>query len=505
MVAMPAVTARRPTFEAAPNLPTITRLNALAPRANARNRNVLEMLRQIRDYNADTSKAVENVITLCNPGYSLSVFAAKRPGEGGEPVEDEEGLRLVEQIATRMFSEYSGAWDELAGEASRFPGLDCAAAMIHLMTVTYGGAAMECELTPGLSDVVDFYPVDPTIIDFQVNAQTNRLEPGLSIYGSFRPLDPVRFRYIPKDPDVNQPGGRSPLLSVIDTVFFQTQFMRELQAIVHMVNMPRLDIKVMSELAMKVIHESLPHLEATGQEDNKKALMDNFLNAIKERVDTLEADDAFVHWDAVETKYTSPGSTAIPVTDVMAAIDTMIVSGVKQLPILLGRNEGATTTHATVQWEVFVRQLGSYQRVSRSLITWALNLFLRIMGRASYVAFEYDEHKTGDQLVEAQTLKARAEAWAFIVSQGWADDDEAAMQVVGHKATGEKAPPIPAVTQPPDADDGNKAARGNEGLLPALPIFTQAAASATKSADTRRMASLPIIRLDMPVPAGASP
>ncbi len=451
-----AASARRPTFEASPFQSSLTRLAVLAPRTTARSRDLLDMLRRIRDYSPDASKAVENIITLANPGYDLNVYFAKGQNEAGEPVVDAEGLRLVQQFATRVCSEYSGAWDEIAGKASTYPGLDTFIALTHLTVATQGAMAAEVELTESLDDIVDVYPVDPSIIDFRMNPQTLRLEPGLALGGPFRPLDPIRFRYIGKDPDVNLPGGRSPLLAVIDTILFQQQFMRELQAIAHMSNAPRLDVKIVRETALAAIDKARPDLNQPGQQENKRAYLDGFLTDVQDIIDSLEPDDAFIHWDDAEVNYVSPGKTAVGVGELMDAVDRLIISGLKQLPILLGRNEGATTTHATVQWQVYVRQLGGYQRISKALVTWALNLYLRIQGRQSYAVLCYKEHRTNDELVEAQTMETRVRTWKEMVAAGWATDDEAAQDLLGHPAV---APPKAGEPEeePDEADEADEA------------------------------------------------
>jgi hypothetical protein len=411
---------------------------------------MLEMLRQARDFNPDVAEAVDNFVTLCNPGYDLNVYYANKQGDDGKAVPDEEGQRLVREFAIRMFSEYSGAWDEIAGTKSDLPGLRAFIDMTHLTLATQGAMAAEVELTEALNDIVDVYPVDPSIVDFQMVDKSNRFVPGLRLMGHFTPLDPVRFRYIPKDPDVFQPGGRPPLMSVLDTVFFQQQFMRELQSVVHMVNSPRLDIKLLEETAVTSLKQTRPDLFNTGREDDLQVYLDAMLADIKTVAQTLEADDAFVHYDSVEAQFIGPQGTAIPVDHIMAAIDKMMISGVRQLPLLLGRNEGATTTHATVQWQVFILKLGGFQRISRSLVVWALNLYLRILGRQSYADFEYKAHKTSDTLLDAQALNINIASYGNAVDRGWKTDDEASMELFGHIAHGTpKTEPVLAPEAPP--------------------------------------------------------
>lgn len=436
---------RRPTYEAAPILRNLTWLNSMSARMPQRTRATLEMLRQIRDFNPDVSKAVDNFVTLANPGYNIQVYFAKSEQDSTAPTLDLEGLRLIEQFATRIFGEYTGSFDMIGGseKTNGYAGLNALIDMANLMVVTYGGFSLEVELNESLDDIVDVYPVDPSLIDFQIDPDTYRLVPGLKIQNAFTPLDQTRFRYVGKDPDVNQPGGRSPLLAVVDTVLFQQQFMRELQATIHMNNTPRMDISLLQESIANSIAVARPDLMLPGQENARAAYIQGMLADIQVTASELEPDDAFVHLDSVVTNYINPGTTSVSVDSVMAAIDKMIISATKQLPLLLGRNEGSTSTHASVQWQVFILNLRGIQRVSRALATWVLNLYLRIQGRNSYVSFEFEGHKTSDDLLTAQALDVNLNAYGIAVDRGWITDNEAAMSLFNHEANGVKLAPPP--------------------------------------------------------------
>jgi hypothetical protein len=450
-----ATRASRPTREAAPWVGWYTTSGFTA---NQRSRSLFEMIRRMRDYNPDVSKAVENFVTLSNPGYTLNVYFAGRTDADGAPVADPEGQRIVQNFAARMFGEYSGAWDDIAGtKNSNYPGLDSYIAMCHLMVGTVGAFAAEVELSDGLDNVNDVFPVDPTIIDFEEIG--GRIMAGIRT-GGFTPLDPMRFRYIGKDPDVNAPWGRSPLLAVLDVVFFQQEFMRELKAIAHQVNAPRLLVKVIEEKAINALKNTRPDLMAAGREAERQEFLDAILGDIRDVIENLEVDDAFIVYDSVEAEYIHPTGTAIPVKDIMSVIDREVVSATKQLPILLGRNEGATTTHATVQWQVYIEQLKSFQRISSAFVSWVLNLLLRVNGRQSYVHFEYKKHKTSDETADATALATKVNAFGMMVDRGWISDDEAAIALTGHKANGTPRPaPEPQPAPTANNSDGENMAR----------------------------------------------
>lgn len=467
-----AASAQRPTFEASPALQTAFHLQMMRSRLNRKSRNLSEMYRQIRDSNPDVAKAIDNYTTLCNPGYSLDVYFAREGADG--PIPDPEGLAMVQSFAARMFSEYTGAYDEIGGARSTFPGLDAFIAMTHLTTATFGAMAAEIALTESLDDIEDIYPVDPVLIEFRPDPNSLKLVPGIAAFGPFTMLDPIRFRYVPYSPDVGAPAGRSPLQAALDVVFFQQEFMRELKAIAHFSNVPRLDITIVKQTIADTLQALRPDLLQPGKEADRQAYLDGVLGDVKAVIQGLAADDAFIHWDDVTANYISPSGTAIPVADILAAVDKAMISATKQLPMLLGRNEGATTTHATVQWQVYIQQLKEYQRVSKALVHWVLNLYLRIRGRQSYVIFEYAPHKTSDALVDAQADQIKTATWSTWVDRGWVDADEAAQALTGHPAVGVEITPAPTIPPAPsDPTPGGRGQRTIAAQVSELPAWLQ--------------------------------
>lgn len=429
--------AERPTVEIDPTGYLLNRIKGFnLNRGASQQRDFVSLLRNVRDFNPDVSKAVDNVLTLCNPGYKIKVYKYSETDKD-DPVIDKKGQRIVDEFTNRCFSEYSGAWDFSIGNSAERPGLNALINMIHLVTFTQGAFAAEVELAPDLDDIIDVYPVDPLLIDFQRDKNLV-WRPGINVRGKFVEMNPTLFRYIPKDPDVDKPNGRSPLMSALDTVFFQQQVYRDLQAIAHQTNMPRMDIKIITEVLNNLI--STTRTDLIGDPQGRQAFVEAYVADIQEKVENLKADDAFIHSDAIEVDYTSPKGTAIPITDLLSAIDRSIVSATKQLPVLLGRNEGATTTHATVQWQVYILQMASYQKISHAVVTWLLNLLLRVHGRNSYVHFEYNKHKTTDDFLTAQAENMKYYTYKGMWSDGLITQDEFAYALVGHNAVKEVDP-----------------------------------------------------------------
>jgi hypothetical protein len=385
-------------------------------------RDVLQQLKKIRDYNPDASLAVWNVLRLANSGHQVDVYTSEA-GPDGQPVQDKEGKALVEDLAERAGGEYGG-------------GVDTILDVFHLTLMTQGAIAAEVELSQNLREVVDLCPVDPRYIEFALDQESAKAVPVIIAGGAPKRINLNQFRYLPLDPDVGDPHGRAPLWSALETVFFQTEVLRDLKAVCHNQGYPRLDVSLLEEIILQNVPE---HLKAAGKEDELRSFVDGFLTDLQSTYNTLEPDDTFIHWDWV--KVTSVGGAgggggAIDVAKVIAAIDAQIVAGLKQLPILLGRNEGATTTHATVQWQIYVAGIEALQRRTKRLLEWMYNVALRVWGRQSYARVTFNAIRKSDRKAEAEAARIEADTMVMQELAGWVTHDEAAQAITGHAAPG---------------------------------------------------------------------
>jgi len=404
--------AGRPTRNA--GLDTTSGISSLVPARMGRYRNLMELVRQIRDYNADASKAISNVLRLANSGWEIQV--TKLDGETPDP----EGQALVDALVEEgVAREYGG-------------GLNVLINMLLLTAATQGALAMEIEIGEPI-EVYDFVVVNPWSIDFRRD-EMGHWVPGIQHLGQFNPLSPLQFRYIPLDPEPGEPRGRSPFWAALDVVFFQMEVLRDLKAAAHFAGYPRVDISVAFEAVLKVVQDTRPDLLQPDKADDLRSFLDGYLSDISGMVDDLEPDDAFIHYDSVESTYTVPSGKTIDIRELVETIDAQIVSGLKQLPVLLGRNDAATTTHATVQWQVFVQELKAFQRVVSRMLEWALGMALRVWGRQGLVQVTFEELRTSDRVQDATAESIETRTKLTQVAAGFITADEAAQELVGHDA-----------------------------------------------------------------------
>lgn len=382
-----------------------------------REKNTMDTLKLIRDINPDTSMAIWNFLRLSNQGHELDCLNL----DGSE---DEEGRKLLNELAARVGSLYGdgGGKDQLVN-------------VLLLTAFTQGAVALEVELTEGLDDVVDYHAIDPSTLDFRRNKDTGDIElVQRQKDGKYIVLNRDQTFYYPIDPDIGDPYGRSPILPVLQIVFFQVEVLRDLKAVAHNQGHARFDISVVEEAIMKNIPKPI-------QNKGQQAVMEfveNYISEIKKAFDELKPDDNFFHTDSVKVDMAG-GTTgkSMDVTKIINVINQQVVTALKQLPILLGRNEGTTETHGTIQWQIYVSGIKSIQRSVKRILERADNVALQVWGRQSKAKLSFNTVRDVDRRAEAEAEAVETRTKIMQVNQGWIDNDEAANEIVGHNAVNE--------------------------------------------------------------------
>lgn len=407
-------------------------------------KDVLRTIRVVMDRDPDVSKAAENFILLVGDGYQKTAYKRSN-NPNANPQEDPRAQSYLDDFDRRIGIEYGG-------------GMDSIIPVLVKTLLHYGAVAVELELSEDLSEVVDVHPVRPDRITFKRDKQTGRLRSGImtprhgNVEGAdedgFLELPGRQFRYIPFHPHVDEPYGYPPFLSALAAVFFKVELLEDAKMAIHVNGHGRLDVTI----DLEKLQAGMPQaLTAIGQEDKARAWVKARIAEVSAAFKTIQADQSLFHGSDVSTEPIGP--QALPdLRGIMTVIDNQVISGTKQLPILLGRNEGATTTHATVQWGLFAKQVHAFSRIIKRIIEWVHGEALAVAGFASYSRVDFDEVRASDELAEQNVIEKKIANWDAMVSLGWADDEEGAMDTLNHRPVGERKPaPVPVVTPAPDS------------------------------------------------------
>lgn len=393
-------------------------LEGTISRGELRNSQVMENLRLIRDLNPDASMAIWNFLRLGNSGHELE--ALKQNGKA-----DKRGTEILNELAARVGSFYGGGADQLIN-------------VLLLTAYTQGAIALEVELSENVKDVVDFHAVDPSSLEWKNNKETGELElVQKQSTGDYKVLNQDLVFYIPLDPDIADPYGRSPILPVLQIIFFQIEVLKDLKKVIHHQGYQRFDIKIMETAILDNMPDEIKHQGPEAVAD----YVTSYIDDIRSQMETLGPDDDFYHTDSVAVDMAGGAvGSSMDATKVIDIVNQQIVTSLKQLPILLGRNEGSTETHSTVQWQIYVRGIESMQRMIKRVLEKAYNVSLRVYGLPLRSHLSFDALQVTDREKDANAERTETETKIKQVQQGWISNDEAAMKMVGHNAAGEPEP-----------------------------------------------------------------
>ncbi|UDM72403.1 phage minor head protein [Vagococcus fluvialis] len=389
-------------------------------RAPHREKHILETLKYLRDINPDASMAVWNFLRLANQGHTVEVFDQNGDNDGAAQE------YINSDLAQRVGKLYSGGTDQLIN-------------VLNLTGYTEGAVALEVELNESLDDVVDFHVISPSRLDFIMDKETEELVlVERKIDGTFTRLNMEQVFYVPIDPDVDDPYGRSPMLPAIEAILFQTEVLRDLKAVAHHQGHARFDISVSAEAILK----NLPQHVLDQGDEAVQEFVDSYMDGVFSQFEELEADDDFLHDDSAKVQ--TVGGTngkSMDSKSLIEIINQQVVTSLKQLPILLGRNESTTETHGSIQWEIHVAGVKSIQNVTKRLLEKAYTVALRVQGNQSTVKITFNDVRTKDRAQEANAEAIEINNEILKVQQGWIDNDEASNVITGHDAVGEPKQP----------------------------------------------------------------
>ncbi len=116
------------------------------------------------------------------------------------------------------------------------------------------------------------------------------------------------------------------------------------------------------------------------------------------------------------------------------ALERLSMRALKSMPLLMGLAQSSNETQANREWEVYAAGIKSIQHPCETLLSKQFRLALECQGIQADVAFQFGELRAAELLRDAQVLALQTETAIAQYNAGYIGQDEAAMNVVGHKA-----------------------------------------------------------------------
>ncbi len=384
-----------------------------------KNYSVDQLLDILSEIHPDVSFAIWNFIRLGNSGYRISVTKPNgKPYSRGEEQINTFLLNL-EQPSITGFS-FTKSLNRIINQLLK-------------TGVVRGAASLELVLTDDLLDIAYFAPVDPATIIFKND--NGRIIPWQSTSKQVK-LDIPTFFYEGLDSFIDDPTGVSPIVSVIQAVFFQLQVLQDLKAVVHNQGYPKYDIKIIE----KVLLERMP-ISIRNNEQKKQEWLNEKLNEIIQMYNKLEPDDAFVHYDSTEVNLPDAGKAMLDPEKLMNVINEQMNMALKTLSTILGRRaNGNTETFAKIEIKLYLKGLEDIQWLIETILSRALTLVLNFKGLQGHVKFKFVPVEIRTALEQEQFRQIAIQNAVTLVDLGWLSDEDACIAVTGNKPNGTPRP-----------------------------------------------------------------
>lgn len=389
------------------------------------------------DVSPEISRALWDFIRMVNPGWTLKVYKSEEAD-----LDSEDGQRDEDEASKAYLGDFLKALKELYGS------VDVVLNKIIIGGFLRGGFFAELVLAGG-REAIDIATPDPQTLVFrktdgglrgqvwQFGQQQNKEFVALSDYAT--------VKYVPIDPLPGKPHGRSLVHPALFPTLFLISLLRDLKRVVAQQGYPRLDIEI---AVQKIIDTLGDELEESDEQSRLQTITDAVTKAIAEvkRVYTnLEPDEAYIHTDAIKLNRplgTIDTSSLGAVDKLVAMLERMMVRALKTMPLLMSIAEGASEANANRQWEIHAAGIKSIQHLIEGLLESLLSVALRAAGLQGVVEFRFGELRAAEMLRDAQTDKLKIDNAKSKYNAGWISQDEAAVEVTGHKAR-EKEPRNP--------------------------------------------------------------
>lgn len=374
-----------------------------------------QLFDMLLDISPEISRASWDFQRLCNPGFECKVFEL-----GSDKKESRKGKKHIDNFIERLRDQY-GSFDIVLGRF--FMGAFAA-----------GAFCGELVLDASARESLDLVSPDPHSIRFRKRIDSVRGEvwqPGQWQGSTFKPLDIPTFRYLPVDPAVASPYGRSLGAPALFTALFMLALMHDVKRVIMQQGYKRLDISMDTEAAMDAYT-----FDSQGYSTFHEYVT-AAINAVKTAYRSLEPDDAFIHSDIFTMNApagTVDAQSISGIDQIIERLEKMVTRALKSNGLIMGTDSSPNETDSNRRWEIHAAGIKSLQHHCENMLESLFTLSLRAVGIQARVQFRFAELRASEMLRDEQTRQLRIQNSREEYEAGFVSQDEASNNAVGHDA-----------------------------------------------------------------------
>lgn len=373
------------------------------------------LLKQLSKMDPDVSAGIWNFLRLLDSGFKATAL-------GKDLLPADKFQQKLDQMLFRM----SGKADYKTWDAMRFDIKQIANQLAKYILLR-GAAGLEVVLGKD-KRLYKMVVIDPISVTFR--------QPSKGVYvpyqrnvltGEYVSLAIPTFFWGLLDPDTDSPYETPPFMPAVQAVLFNISVMQDLQRIVKRVAFPRISIKIVEQTLRKY---APAHIQF--DETLLAAWMNEQRIAIGTSLKDLAPEDAAVFFDSIEIDMLETKNNAtVDYKPLIQVIDQRVITGLKSMPTILGRQFGSSQTLGGVEALLYAKSVTCVQDIVISMLERALTLSMQLEGIKGYAKCKYGEvslkpaheMETFLQLKQSRVLKN--------LSLGFISDAQAAEELTG--------------------------------------------------------------------------
>lgn len=266
-----------------------------------------------------------------------------------------------------------------------------------------------------------FRNIDPKQLEW-IEKEPGSYKPQQKVEGSDKPIKldiPTFFvSFYRKDP--NKIYSYSPFVSAINTIAARQQVINDLYRIMQLLGYPRLEIKVLEEVMLKNAPENVKQ-----DSDELNKWLSQRLTEINSQIANIRPDQAFTHYDSIETKIMNEKSAAnaLDISKVIEVLNAQNQAGLKTMAVIIGRGESGQNTGST-EARIFSMNAQELNEPIADILSRAFTFMLRLTGSVSTVQVRFAGVELRPDLELEPQLTMKGARLKEDLSLGLIGDDE---------------------------------------------------------------------------------
>lgn len=237
--------------------------------------------------------------------------------------------------------------------------------------------------------------------------------------------------------EANQRYAASMLQAALNSSFYYTQFIEDMQRTLRRGGHNRLVVKLNAEQ----VQASAPS-EVRADAQKLKTFMDNVRTDVEDIMKSIEPEDALVTYDQVDVDVLETTGEKSDYKELLNALSGILATGLKSHPSILGLRIGGSQSLSNTESLIFLKTARAAQVPVETFMSRALTLAARLYGADVYVKFRFkpidirpeNELEAFKTMRQARTLE--------LLSYGFISDEQAS-ELLG---TGPRPPGAPELS-----------------------------------------------------------